>query len=189
VSPILSLFLPLYLICLFFVLSPQTLHLCFVSIFSLYLFLSVCCPSYLLPPGYLLSVPTLLIQFYFSLLQSSNYFSFLLFSPTLSMTGSSFPSIFPLSFLLYFTALCLPFYLSFFPSTLFVSSLCFLLRLFTCVLSQCSPSISFCLCVAPLTYSLQVICSLFLPISSNLISPSCNLTITFLFFSFLPLYQ
>ena len=50
-------------------------------------------------------------------------------------------------------------------------------------------SISFCLCVAPLTYSLQVICSLSLPISSNLISPSCNLTITFLFFSFLPLYQ
>ena len=33
-------------------------------------------------------------------------------------------------------------------------------------------AISFCLCVAPLTYSLQVICSLSLPISSNFISPS-----------------
>jgi hypothetical protein len=110
-------------------------------------------------------------------------FSHAIFDMVLFLTISSYLS------LLDFTALCLPFYLSFFPSTLFVSSLCFLLRLFTCVLSQSSPSISFCLCVAPLTYSLQVICSLSLPFSSNFISPSCNLPITFLFFSFLPLYQ
>ena len=160
VSPILSLFLPLYLICLFFVLSPQTLHLCFVSMFSFYLFLSVCCPSHLLPPGDLLSVPTHLIQFDFSLLQSYNYFSFLLFSPTLSMTGSSFPSIFPLSFLLYFTALYLPSdssqwlafcFLCIYLSHLLISSYLILFFCFSfCVSSSSTHSLISSVCILPL---------------------------------------
>ena len=80
-----SLSLPIsFLFCLSLLLPPLLApSLLFPSILVslfLYLFLSLCCPSYLLPPDYLLSVPTHLIQFYFSLLQSSNFITFLFFS-------------------------------------------------------------------------------------------------------------